>query len=125
MSTQTGLYVLTMNIKKTVNISPPPKAHDRPYSKGWIEPEGQITEELLIPALETLKKISLKVHSITVMTNYSTQQQSDKFSFETDELSFHFLFRFILSCMAYIFFVSSSSFICLFAPYIFMFLSQD
>lgn len=118
MSTQTGLYALTMNIKKTVNISPPPKAHDRPYSKGWIEPEGQITEELLIPALETLKKISLKVHSITVMTNY-------KFSFETDELSFYFLFRFILSCMAYIFFVSSSSFICLFAPYVFMFLSQD
>lgn len=38
------------------------------------------------------------------MTNYSTQYQSDKFSFETDELSFRFLFRFILSCMAYIFF---------------------
>lgn len=45
-----------MNFKKTVNISPPPKAHDRPYSKGWIELEGQITEELLLPALGNTEK---------------------------------------------------------------------
>lgn len=45
-----------MNIKKTVNIPVPPKAHDRPYSKGWIEPEGQITEDLLLPALGNTEK---------------------------------------------------------------------
>ena len=126
MSTQTCLYTLTMNIKKTVNVSAPSKAHDRPLLQGSNRAWGSDYRGAPLSCFgKHWIKFLWKCRSplcITITTDYSTQQQSYKFSFKTDDLSFRFLFWFLLSwptfflCIAALLFVRTL--------YI-MFLSQD